>query len=49
MLRVALLLPVVMALTLAVRWRSKSAERQRNDPLLPPFLIGFVLLVQKFH
>lgn len=45
MLRVALLLPVVMALTVAVRRRSKSTEQQRKDPLLPPFLVGFVILV----
>ncbi|MCY1272814.1 hypothetical protein D9M68_247950 [compost metagenome] len=45
MLRVAMLLPVVMVITLAVRRRSKGAEQACKDPLLPPFLVGFVVLV----
>ena len=45
MLRVALLLPVVMVITIAVRRRNKSVENRSKDPLLPPFLIAFVALV----
>jgi uncharacterized integral membrane protein (TIGR00698 family) len=45
MLRVAMLLPVVLALTLVVRHRFGTEGAGRNDPLLPPFLIVFVLLV----
>jgi len=45
MLRVAMLLPVVMALSLAVRRRTSDAEVRSRDPLLPPFLIAFVALV----
>ena len=44
MLRVALLMPVVMILSLVVRHRLKGIER-RDDPLLPPFLLVFVGLV----
>lgn len=42
LLRVALLLPVVMAVSLAFRGKARTGER---PPLLPPFLIGFALLV----
>jgi uncharacterized integral membrane protein (TIGR00698 family) len=45
MLRVAMLLPVVVALTVIVRHRFGTEGAGRNDPLLPPFLIVFVLLV----
>jgi uncharacterized integral membrane protein (TIGR00698 family) len=45
MLRVAMLLPVVMALTLAVRHRMLTTAARSGDPLLPPFLVGFVALV----
>jgi uncharacterized integral membrane protein (TIGR00698 family) len=45
MLRVAMLLPVVVVLTLIVRHRFGTEGAGRNDPLLPPFLIVFVLLV----
>jgi uncharacterized integral membrane protein (TIGR00698 family) len=45
MFRVALLLPVVMALTLAVRHRMQTAEGRGRDPLLPPFLLVFVALL----
>jgi uncharacterized integral membrane protein (TIGR00698 family) len=43
MLRVALLLPVVMVLSLAVRHRFGRGEVDRgSDPLLPPFLLAFI-------
>ena len=45
MLRVAMLLPVVMALTIAVRHRIKATDQPGRDPLLPNFLVGFVVLV----
>jgi hypothetical protein len=45
MLRVAMLLPVVMALTLAVRHRLLTTTARSGDPLLPPFLVAFVALV----
>lgn len=45
MLRVAMLLPVVMVLSVVVHRRSQSAERCNNGPLLPSFLVGFVVLV----
>ena len=45
MLRVAMLLPVVMALTLIVRQRSQANPQQAKAPLFPAFLIGFVVLV----
>jgi uncharacterized integral membrane protein (TIGR00698 family) len=45
MLRVAMLLPVVVVMTLVVRHRLGTQGAGRNDPLLPPFLIVFVLLV----
>jgi len=44
MLRVGLLLPVVMALSLAVRHRMGRVDRG-NDALLPPFLIAFIVFV----
>jgi uncharacterized integral membrane protein (TIGR00698 family) len=45
LLRVAMLLPVVMLVTLVVRHRVGRPATNGADPLLPPFLIGFVLLV----
>ena len=36
MLRVAMLLPVVMALSLIVRHRLRGEESRRDDPLMPP-------------
>ena len=46
MLRVAMLLPVVMAISLAVRHRLQRARKPRSgDPLLPPFLLAFVAFV----
>jgi uncharacterized membrane protein YadS len=42
MLRVAMLLPVVTALTLVVRHRLRNSEVRSGDPLLPPFLVAFV-------
>ena len=42
MLRVMLLLPVVVAISIVVRHRVKSAGGERNDRLLPGFLIAFV-------
>ena len=45
MLRVAMLLPVVLVLTLVVRHRFGTEGAGRGDPLFPPFLIVFVLLV----
>jgi uncharacterized integral membrane protein (TIGR00698 family) len=46
MLRVALLLPIVMVLSLAVRHRFGRGDVERgNNPLLPPFLLTFVAFV----
>ena len=45
MLRVAMLLPVVMALSIVVRRRARDARARRSDPLLPPFLLVFVALI----
>ena len=45
MLRVLLLLPVVVAVSLVVRHRVRSADTGRGDPLLPGFLIAFVAFV----
>ena len=42
MLRVALLLPVVLALTLAVRHRLGGGAERSGDPLLPFFLVAFI-------
>jgi len=43
MLRVAMLLPVVMAFAMVMH-RKRGADA-RSDPLMPPFLLGFVALV----
>jgi uncharacterized integral membrane protein (TIGR00698 family) len=46
LLRVAMLLPVVTVISLAVRHRlQRGGERVAGDPLLPPFLLAFVALV----
>ena len=45
MLRVAMLLPVVLTLSLMARQRGLGAPHEARDPLLPPFLLGFVALV----
>jgi uncharacterized integral membrane protein (TIGR00698 family) len=46
MLRVALLLPVVMAFSLVVRHHLEIAAADRgSDPLLPPFLLVFIAFV----
>jgi uncharacterized integral membrane protein (TIGR00698 family) len=47
LLRVAMLLPVVTAISLAVRHRLQRKEEAtgRGDPLLPPFLLAFVAFV----
>jgi uncharacterized integral membrane protein (TIGR00698 family) len=47
MLRVSLLLPVVMAISVAVRRRRQSVPTRGGgaDRLLPPFLLGFLALV----
>jgi len=45
MLRVAMLLPVVMALSIVVRRRARDARLRRTEPLLPPFLLVFVALI----
>jgi uncharacterized integral membrane protein (TIGR00698 family) len=45
MLRVTLLLPVVMVLTLAVRHRLQRDTSPGGDPLLPHFLLAFVAFV----
>ncbi len=45
MLRVAMLLPVVMVLSILIHRRSNSSERCNRGPLLPSFLLGFVVLV----
>ena len=43
LLRVAMLLPVVAAISFAVRHRLQHAEEAGgSDPLLPPFLLAFV-------
>ena len=42
MLRVMLLLPVVVAISLVVRHRVKTGGGDRKDPLLPGFLLAFV-------
>ena len=45
MLRVALLLPVVMVLSVIVRHRMQTGERRGGDPLLPLFLVAFLAFV----
>jgi uncharacterized integral membrane protein (TIGR00698 family) len=45
MMRVALLLPVVMVVTLVVRHRLGGEGPRTGDPLLPPFLLAFVAFV----
>jgi uncharacterized integral membrane protein (TIGR00698 family) len=45
MLRVALLLPVVMTIAVVIRRGRAQGEQARTDPLLPPFLLAFVVLV----
>ncbi|MES2258987.1 MAG: putative sulfate exporter family transporter [Pseudomonadota bacterium] len=45
MLRVAMLLPVVLGLSVALHQRSQDSQRKRSDPLLPPFLVGFIVLL----
>jgi uncharacterized integral membrane protein (TIGR00698 family) len=45
LLRVAMLLPVVMVIALVVRHRLRGAGPRTGDPLLPPFLFGFAVLV----
>ena len=45
MLRVTLLLPVVMVLSMVVRHRLKSTENRAGDPLLPLFLLAFLAFV----
>ena len=47
MLRVAMLLPVVMVISLAVRhrMRGRDAEERKGDPLMPTFLLAFVAFV----
>ncbi len=45
LLRVALLLPVVMAISLVVRHRLQRREVRNGESLLPPFLLAFVGLV----
>ncbi len=46
LLRVAMLLPVVTVISLAVRHRLQGkGETSTGDPLLPPFLLAFVGLV----
>ena len=45
LLRVAMLLPVVMTLSLTIRRRSRGEASTRQDPLLPSFLLGFAALV----
>jgi len=45
LLRVAMLLPVVTAIALAVRKRAGKAVQDEREPLLPLFLVAFVALV----
>lgn len=45
MLRVAMLLPVVLALSVAAWRRTRTHVDSPREPLLPPFLVAFVLLV----
>lgn len=45
MLRVALLLPIVTALSLAMRRRSQRSDARSGEPLLPVFLVAFAAFV----
>jgi uncharacterized integral membrane protein (TIGR00698 family) len=45
MLRVAMLLPVVMVLTVVARRLLRNEPTRSRDPLLPSFLVAFVVLV----
>lgn len=45
LLRVAMLLPVVIAISLVVRHRLQPGAQRGGDALLPMFLLGFVALV----
>ena len=45
LLRVAMLLPVVMVISLVVRHRLRGTATGSGDPLLPPFLLAFVAFV----
>jgi len=45
MLRVAMLLPVVMILSVVMHRGRAGATHGKRDPLLPRFLLGFVVLV----
>jgi len=45
MLRVGMLLPVVVGLSAAFRARTKVESISIKEPLVPPFLVGFVALV----
>ena len=45
LLRVAMLLPVVFVLTIAIRHRLRGGEARTGDPLLPPFLLAFAAFV----
>ena len=45
LMRVAMLLPVVVALSVALRGHRRGAEVRRGDPLLPPFLLAFAAFV----
>src|SRR6185295_14139192 len=45
MLRIALLLPVVMVISLVARRAYREPEGRSGDALLPPFLLVFVALV----
>jgi len=45
LLRVAMLLPVVMVISLVVRHRLRGTATGSGDPLLPPFLLAFIAFV----
>jgi uncharacterized membrane protein YadS len=45
LLRVAMLLPVVVALSLLVRHRLQHTGARNGDPLFPPFLLAFAAFV----
>ncbi len=44
LLRVAMLAPVVMGITIAIRRRRQAGGEEHHAPLLPAFLVGFILL-----